>query len=454
MVVYDTLLIIDEVHNLLTNIINLSSKNGEKIYNKIMKARNLKILCLSGTPVISDPFEFSILFNMLRGPMKVDRKTYYALPNDYGLFYDTFIKDGKLIRKHNFKERINGLVSFLKTPIEIEKRELYPEKKITVKALPMSEYQWKNYMSVRNKEIQEEIRSRYSKTESIKALNKKPNKKTSGTYRVISRQVSNFVFPSHVKRAKPKTGTETIKEYKTRVDEMFNSFTKKDLVDNLSIYSPKMNAIIKNIMEKKHEKDKVFIYSDFLTIEGINMIAKILEYHGFTNYLDKRNEGKDYKRFVVWSGETTIKDRSEILELFNSQENSYGKDIKIFMATSAGAEGISLEDIRLVEILEPFWHRVRIEQVMGRASRLCSHFKLPVSKRFVEINLYLAKHPKNADIKDVLGEEETTDIYLFNRSNKQKDLLKQFLDAIKEIAFDCGLNYENNKGNVKECRTC
>ena len=197
----DTLLIIDEVHNLLTNIINLSSKNGEKIYNKIMKARNLKILCLSGTPVISDPFEFSILFNML-GPMKVDRKTYYALPNDYGLFYDTFIKDGKLIRKHIFQERINGLVSFLNTPLEIEKRELYPEKKITVKALPMSEYQWKNYMSVRNKEIQEEIRSRYSKTESIKALNKKPNKKTSGTYRVISRQVSNFVFPSHVKRAK------------------------------------------------------------------------------------------------------------------------------------------------------------------------------------------------------------------------------------------------------------
>jgi superfamily II DNA or RNA helicase len=318
----------------------------------------------------------------------------------------------------------------------------------------MSEYQWKIYISARSKEIQEEIRSRYSKAESVKAANKKPNRKSSGTYRVVSRQISNFVFPSNIKRPKPKTATESIKDYNKRVSDMYNSFTKKDLIDELNIYSPKMNAIIKNILSKKHSKDKIFIYSDFLTIEGINMIAKILELHGFTNYLDKRNKGDNYKRFIVWSGETSIKDRSSILEIFNSKKNSYGKDIKIFMATSAGAEGISLQDIRLVEILEPFWHRVRIEQVMGRASRLCSHINLPIDKRFVEINLYLVVQPKGSDIKYSLGEEDTTDMYLFKRSNQQKELLKQFLDAMKEIAFDCDLNYENNKSSVKECRKC
>ena len=38
------LLIVDEIHNLLTNIINPNSKNGGKIYDMIMKAKNLKII--------------------------------------------------------------------------------------------------------------------------------------------------------------------------------------------------------------------------------------------------------------------------------------------------------------------------------------------------------------------------------------------------------------------------
>ena len=73
------LLIIDEVHNLLVNIINPNTINGTKIYDYIMKAKNLKILALSGSPIVNDPFELAMLFNILSGkPLFPDYQQYNA----------------------------------------------------------------------------------------------------------------------------------------------------------------------------------------------------------------------------------------------------------------------------------------------------------------------------------------------------------------------------------------
>ena len=32
-----------------------------------MRAKNLTLICLSGTPFINSPFELTVLFNLLRG---------------------------------------------------------------------------------------------------------------------------------------------------------------------------------------------------------------------------------------------------------------------------------------------------------------------------------------------------------------------------------------------------
>ena len=36
------------------------------------------------------------------------------------------------------------------------------------------------------------------------------------------------------------------------------------------------------------------------------------------------------------------------------------------LATSAGAEGLNLLEIRKVLVMEPFWNMTRIDQVVGR----------------------------------------------------------------------------------------
>ena len=59
------------------------------------------------------------------------------------------------------------------------------------------------------------------------------------------------------------------------------------------------------------------------------------------------------------------------------------------MITASGAEGISLKNTRYVHIIEPYWHPVRTEQVIGRARRICSHQELPPELRTVNVFLYL-----------------------------------------------------------------
>ena len=64
-------LIVDEVHN-LTNAMSKSRPGirARYLYDMIMKAEDLKLIFLSGTPMINNLFETAKLFNMLRGYIK------------------------------------------------------------------------------------------------------------------------------------------------------------------------------------------------------------------------------------------------------------------------------------------------------------------------------------------------------------------------------------------------
>ena len=67
----NSVVIVDEAHNLVSRIVNKLGKKkasiGLTLYQLLMKAKNAKIVLLSGTPVINYPNEISILFNILRG---------------------------------------------------------------------------------------------------------------------------------------------------------------------------------------------------------------------------------------------------------------------------------------------------------------------------------------------------------------------------------------------------
>ena len=456
------LLIVDEVHNMINNIISPKTKKGEQIYNTIMNARNLKLVFLSGTPVIKDPYELAILFNLLRGKMfvKGDRITHTAFPN-YHKFYEYFVGRDKNIRtiknKYIFQDRINGLVSYFK---EIGDEDKFTKIKINTELIKMSDYQWQIYASERMKELEQEGKIKTSKTPVQEHDFKKPFKDTLESFRIGTRQLSNFVFPLNIKRPQPKQKDETITIYKERVHDAINNLTKEDLTTKLGIYSPKMKIILDKINKCK---GLVFVYSHFLTLEGLGIFSRVLEINGYERFNPSDSNKKNKKpRFAIYSGDEDVRNREIIIRNFNNSDNKYGDNLKVLMATSAGAEGLNLRNVRQLHIMEPYWHYARIEQVIGRVRRLCSHVDLPKSERFVDVYIYLAIPPQGVNPKRI-GERDsgTTDMYLMSKTNNERKLIDVFLKAVKEMAIDCKLNFEDNKSdrsrditNIEDCRTC
>ena len=68
---YGECVVIDEVHNFVREILNPSSKPSKVFYEWIVNAENVKLVFLSGTPIINKPSEIAVLYNMLKGLIKI-----------------------------------------------------------------------------------------------------------------------------------------------------------------------------------------------------------------------------------------------------------------------------------------------------------------------------------------------------------------------------------------------
>ena len=68
----DKLIIIEEAHNFIGQVAN-GSYIAKEMYETLMKTQRTKIVALSGTPMINEPFEVALMMNLLRGNMEVLR---------------------------------------------------------------------------------------------------------------------------------------------------------------------------------------------------------------------------------------------------------------------------------------------------------------------------------------------------------------------------------------------
>ena len=122
------------------------------------------------------------------------------------------------------------------------------------------------------------------------------------------------------------------------------------------------------------------------------------------------------------------------------------------MITASGAEGISLTSTKYVHIVEPYWHPVRVDQVIGRARRICSHKNLPKDDQTVEVFLYLMSFTEEQLASDASVDLKhndsskldptkylTSDEALFEIANIKREITKRILNAVKETAIDCNL---------------
>jgi len=140
----------------------------------------------------------------------------------------------------------------------------------------------------------------------------------------------------------------------------------------------------------------------------------------------------------------------EPLEAVNDDNNN-GEICWVIGITGAGAEGISLKCCRTVHIMEPYWNNVRLEQVKGRAIRICSHKDLPYDEREVEIFTYYTVFSqdqlRNNKIAQTITNSDgkvTSDENVYQVSVKKDKINNAFLKLMKEAAVDCNLNQADN----------
>ena len=114
---YKKTIIIDEVHNFVREVLN-DSGSARVFYEWIINSQNVKLVFLSGTPIINKPCEIAVLYNMLKGRIRVYSFTIKSSENPNDLterFNELFYKDNSPIELFHISRKEGKLViSFTK----------------------------------------------------------------------------------------------------------------------------------------------------------------------------------------------------------------------------------------------------------------------------------------------------------------------------------------------------
>ena len=110
---YGECIVIDEVHNFVREILNPASKPSKVFYEWIVNAENVKLVFLSGTPVINKPSEIAVLYNMLKGLIKIYTftvKTDISMEEVNQKCKDIFYKNPSLIELYYVEKKMGKIV--------------------------------------------------------------------------------------------------------------------------------------------------------------------------------------------------------------------------------------------------------------------------------------------------------------------------------------------------------
>ena len=425
----NTILIIDEVHNI-----------GDNGYLSIMKllrkSINVKVILLSATPVydkISEIFEISNIlnFNNPESILPIKRELisqgYIVKKNIRNKILNDNVEEITTFGVKKLVNAIRGKVSFLTTDISS-----FPSKLFIGSFIDSSDYSISKGAEFR---VFKTIMSSFQSLVYNKTLNnesEKVNIKKDGLFK-NSTDASLIVYPDSTfgKRA----FTRNI------VNNKNHNFLKKE---NINQYSSKLYSLLVNI---DHSFGPCFIYSNDVNKGGIDVIKNVLIANGYSS-----RSGSN-KRFVVLNNIKTH-NRPKLLTMFNSIENKDGNLIKIIIGGPMITEGLTFKSIRQIHILDPHWNLSRIDQIIGRGVRFNSHSFLPVKDRNVEIYLYTA-------LPIITGKSDSNksiDLLKYNLAYKKDKNIKYIEYLLKTNAIDCALNKKRNNirninlNNSRECQ--
>lgn len=204
-------------------------------------------------------------------------------------------------------------------------------------------------------------------------------------------------------------------------------------------YAPKIAAIVKSITSAKGIS---FIYSRYVNA-GALPLAVALELAGWCRVLADGTPApmlthgapKPNYFYVLLTSDAehspNFKGLLQYATTFETKEDAeLGKKVKAIIGSAVASEGLDLKCIRELHLLDGWYHLNRIEQIIGRGVRFCSHIRLDKPERNCLIYLHAVHVPKY----------ETADLYAYRLASRKAQPIGAVTRLMKENAWDCMLN--------------
>lgn len=164
----------------------------------------------------------------------------------------------------------------------------------------------------------------------------------------------------------------------------------------VSQHASKFATIIKCIQEST---GIVFVYSNYVR-GGVLQFAMALEEHGFEPAIGNRlleNLSGEYTgasagKYAFLTSEISGRQLETLIRRLRKPENANGSDIRIIIGSPLISEGIDFKFVRQVHILDPWYNMSRLEQIIGRGLRTCSHSALSFEDQNCTIYLHVCRY--------------------------------------------------------------
>lgn len=209
----------------------------------------------------------------------------------------------------------------------------------------------------------------------------------------------------------------------------------------VATYSSKF-ALITKILDESD--GVVFIYSNLAEL-GVQLFGMCLEEHGYipasgtpllgelSNEVQKGSKG----RYALITSQSSDAEINRLLTRLRRRENVNGQDIRVVLASPKVSEGVDFRYVRQIHILDPWFNMSRLEQVIGRGMRVCSHSLLPFEQQNTTVYLHVCRYADKT--------QETLDEYIYRAIVEQKGIaIAKVKHILMESAIDCTLEHAIN----------
>jgi hypothetical protein len=413
------LIIVDEAHNLRETTDTTATKNIGKVLELILKTANgITLVLLTDTPMYDTYDDIIYYFNIFL----MNEKKKGIKPSD-------FFTDGGDFNEgmeQEFRRLCQDYVSFIKgeNPFTFPFR-LPPPENITAEIDRDSD----------------------------------PDGNPIKKHRKFLKLVKSFVHPNQEKEIKKLTTSSSIfseesptvcvfpegrtfRETFEKAGEEYSYKGEKFLAPSkLALYSSKFSLITRIL---KESEGVVFVFSNLVT-SGAQLFAMCLEEHGYESALGHKllkSTSEEIARgskgkYVLFTSETSEADIRRSMNRLKDKSNIDGSDIRVVIASPKVSEGVDFRYVRQIHVLDPWYNMSRIEQVLGRGMRTCSHSLLPFELQNCTIYLHICRYPKT--------KRETLDEYFYRVFIEEKaQKIAKVKRVVMESAMDCELQNSIN----------